>query len=71
MENTYTIELDVYDVTDLAQDCRNYGISGKLVNPKGINGLPIWQYTGTFSKLSKFVEEVYLDDLSDYFEKVS
>jgi hypothetical protein len=69
MTDLYYVELDVYDDTDLSQQCEEYGIIGEEIKP-GRNW-PMWKYTGTYDKLKKFVDEVYQDDLTDYFVKVS
>ena len=69
MTDLYYVELDVYDDTDLLQQCEEFGIIGKEIEP-GHN----WQqfkYTGTYDKLKKFVDEIYQDDLTEYFVKVS
>lgn len=69
MTDLYYVELDVYDDTDLLQQCAEFGIIGEEIEP-GRN-YQMFKYTGTYAKLKKFVDEVYQDDLTDYFVKVS
>ena len=69
MSDLYYVELDVYDDTDLLQQCEEFGIIGEEIEP-GRNW-QMFKYTGTYDKLKKFVIEIYQDDLTEYFEKVS
>ena len=69
MTDLYYVELDVYDDTDLLQQCEEFGIVGKEIEPG--HNWQMFKYTGTYDKLKKFVDEIYQDDLTEYFEKVS
>ena len=69
MTDLYYVELDVYDDTDLLQQCKEFGIIGEEIEP-GRNW-QMFKYTGTYDKLKKFVDEIYQDDLTEYFVKVS
>ena len=64
----YQVDLDVYDDTDLAQQCEEFGITGVAIEPE--THWDMWRYTGTYEKLKYFVDEVYQDDLTSYFVKV-
>ena len=68
MKNLYQVDLDVYDDTDLAQQCEEFGIIGLPIEPE--THWDMWRYTGTYEKLKHFVDEVYQDDLTSYFVKV-
>lgn len=69
MTDLYYVELDVYDDTDLLQQCEEFGVIGKEIEPG--HNWQMFKYTGTYDKLKKFVDEIYQDDLTEYFVKVS
>lgn len=69
MSDLYYVELDVYDDTDLLQQCEEFGIIGEEIEPG--HNWQMFKYTGTYDKLKKFVDEIYQDDLTEYFVRVS